>query len=97
MVSGSALYYVNLIVVILRNCPLPEACYSYAHNIIPVDSKGVGRWCITLGLLGFWTLSIVLYCKKHKRTMFRQIDLFPCSGETVGDTITVSVIEISSF
>jgi hypothetical protein len=41
---------------------------------------------------------------KHtkKNTMFRKLDLFPSSGEGVGDTysvgsVTVIVIEVSSF
>jgi hypothetical protein len=33
------------------------------------------------GLLGVWTLSIVWYSKKHKRTTFWKLDLFPFSGE----------------
>jgi hypothetical protein len=29
-----------------------------------VDSKGIWRWCITLRITGFWTLSIVQYSKR---------------------------------
>jgi hypothetical protein len=33
------------------------------------------------GLLGFWTLSIVRYSKKAKKTTFRKLDVLPSSGE----------------
>jgi hypothetical protein len=32
-------------------------------------------------LLGFWTLSIVLYSRNKEKTTFRKLGLFPSSGE----------------
>jgi hypothetical protein len=40
----------------------------------------------------FWTLSIVLYSKKTQKKTFRNLDLFPSSGEGVGDTKSVGSV-----
>jgi hypothetical protein len=48
--------------------------YMTKYTYVQVDSKGFWRWCITLRITGFWTLSIVRYSSLglHIRA-FRQI------------------------
>jgi hypothetical protein len=49
---------------------------------------------ISLGLLGFWTLSIVWYSRKLVNTRFEKLDMLLSSGEG-GDTYSAGSLEKS--
>jgi hypothetical protein len=61
--------------------------YFSPHNIwldwTCVDSKGLWRWCITLGITEFldFVHRPVFYRTPKKKKTFRKPDLFPSSGE----------------
>jgi hypothetical protein len=81
---------VSIILVITRNISYYTNIYIYiACNGAFWQSYKYVNFQYTSGLLGFWTLSIVLYSKQRKRQSFWNTDLFPSSDEGVGDTYSL--------
>jgi hypothetical protein len=65
-------YFIIIIIIIIYNLP-----------VYLLDSRGFWWWCVTQDS---WVFAICSSFDVLKKVTFRELDLFPCSVEGVGDT-----------